>query len=160
MNCNFKLRYCLWCFPLTRELLNLNDCFVRPYLNLNLFISDSVWFTYIKDLQNTLLKSHEQYLIKYVIDFFESWIIGLHNIHTQFTRDILAHNIAIKRYCDKNIFFEPWISMSNQGKLLMNHKSRYFMFCKELTLAKRNQWIKNIFLSQYSPSKCLVWIRP
>ena len=26
------------------------------------------------------MKSHEQHLIKYVIDFFESWIIGLHNI--------------------------------------------------------------------------------
>ena len=24
-----------------------------------------------------------------------------------FTRDILTHNIAIKRYCDKNDIFEP-----------------------------------------------------
>ncbi len=31
-----------------------------------------------------------------------------------FTRDIFAHNIAIKR--KKNIF-EPWISMTNQGNL-------------------------------------------
>ncbi len=43
----------------------------------------------------------------------------------------------------------PWISMTSQGKLLTNHKSRYFMFRKELTMANRNQWIKIIFLSQY-----------
>jgi len=48
-------------------------------------VSRVVWVLFVsseslKDLQNTLLKSHEQHLIKYVIDFFESWIIGLHNI--------------------------------------------------------------------------------
>jgi len=44
-----------------------------------------------------------------------------------FTQDILTHNIVIKLYCDKNIF-EPLISIG-QGKLLTNHKLRYFMFC-------------------------------
>jgi hypothetical protein len=38
-----------------------------------------------------------------------------------FTRDILAHNIVIKRYRDKK-YFEPWISMSSQGKHLMKHE--------------------------------------
>jgi len=57
--------------------------------------------------------------------------------------DILAHNIVIKRYCN---IFEPWISMTNKGKLLTNHKSRYFMFLKELTLVSHwNPWLKNIF---------------
>jgi len=31
--------------------------------------------------------------------------------------------------------------------------------CQELTLAFRHPWLKNIFLSQYCASKCLVWIR-
>ncbi len=75
----------------------------------------------------------------------------------------------MKRYCDKKIFLSHGFlclfvyvsfSMSSQGKLLTNHKSRFFMFCKEITLANWNQWIKNKFLSQYCPSKCLVWIRP
>jgi len=34
-----------------------------------------------------------------------------------FTRDILAHNIAIKRFCDKKDNFEPQVSF-DQGKLL------------------------------------------
>jgi len=61
----------------------------------------------------------------------------------------------IKRYCNKKNF-EPWISITSQGKLLTNLKLRYYMFCLELTLANRNQWLKNIFLLQYCPSKCLV----
>jgi len=37
------------------------------------------------------------------------------------------------QYCDKKILqqkdiFEPWISMTSQGKLLTNQKSMYFMF--------------------------------
>jgi len=35
------------------------------------------------------------------------------------------------QYCDKKKkadIFEPWIAMTNQAKLLTNHKSRYFMF--------------------------------
>ncbi len=42
-----------------------------------------------------------------------------------FTRDILTHNIAIKRYCDKKIFLSHWLIMAkvssqrttNQGTL-------------------------------------------
>ncbi len=37
-----------------------------------------------------------------------------------FTRDILTHNIEIKRYCNKNIF-EPLVSIG-QGKLLTKHE--------------------------------------
>jgi len=33
-------------------------------------------------------------------------------------------------------------------------------FFPELTLAYRDPWPKNIFLSQYCVQKCLVWIRP
>ncbi len=39
-----------------------------------------------------------------------------------FTRDILTHNIAIKRYCNKKDIFEPLVSIY-QGKLLiMKHE--------------------------------------
>jgi len=31
------------------------------------------------------------------------WFVGI-GTKASFTRDILAHNIAIKRYCDKKIF--------------------------------------------------------
>ncbi len=44
-----------------------------------------------------------------------------------YTLNIFTHNIAIKRYCNKKDNFEPWMS-KGQGKLLTNHKSRYFMF--------------------------------
>jgi len=37
-------------------------------------------------------------------------------IKALFTRDILTHNIAIKRYCDKKNIFEPLIYI-DQGKL-------------------------------------------
>jgi len=37
-------------------------------------------------------------------------------------------------------------SMANQGKLLTKHKVPWFVVCLEITLANRNQWLKNIFL--------------
>ena len=42
-----------------------------------------------------------------------------------FTRYIFAHNIAIKRYCDKKTFFGPWIS-TGQGKLFKKIKVCFF----------------------------------
>jgi len=48
----------------------------------------------------------------------------------------------------------------NHGKLLTKHRVPWFVVRYELTLAYRDPWRKNIFLSQYCVSKCLVWIRP
>jgi len=42
-------------------------------------------------------------------------ISGLSRAHV--THDIFAHNIAIKRYCDKKDNYDTWIS-KGQGKLL------------------------------------------
>ncbi len=73
-----------------------------------------------------------------------------------FTQDILTHNIAIKRYCDKKTFSRHRFLQNNQGKLFKEHTLIYLLFmhlgsfiCQELTLANRNRWLKNIFLSQY-----------
>ncbi len=44
-----------------------------------------------------------------------------HNFQPLFTRDILTHNIAIKRHCDKKDICEPWISI-DQGKAKVSFK--------------------------------------
>ncbi len=61
-------------------------------------------------------------------------------VNALFTQDILTHNIAIKRYCNKNIFLGPWMS-TGQGKLLTKksikaHKqnTNQGMFFREFTL--------------------------
>jgi hypothetical protein len=41
-----------------------------------------------------------------------------------YTLDVLAHNIAIKRYKDF-VNFEPWVSITNQGMLLTKLNLRY-----------------------------------
>ncbi len=67
-----------------------------------------------------------------------------------FTRDILAHNIAIKRYWDKKIILRQRFLLTNQGKLLK--KITWFVFCLCTLISffdSRHPWLKNIFLSQY-----------
>ncbi len=60
-----------------------------------------------------------------------------------FTHNIFAHNIAMKRYCNKKIFFSSkycsYISKSYQ----INRKT-YFQFTRW-----KKYWLKNIYLSQY-----------
>ena len=77
-----------------------------------------------------------------------------------FTQEILAHNVAIKRYWDRKIFLNHGLPRTNQGKLLMKHKVPWFVVRQELTLANRSQCLKNIFLSQDCASKWLMRIRP
>jgi hypothetical protein len=87
-----------------------------------------------------------------------------------FTRDIFAHNIAIKRYC--NIchflaidFYSNRFLLNNQGKLLLNLVNDLMYLV--LGFDKRSPWpidihgpktsfYRNIFLSKYCPQKCLV----
>jgi len=59
----------------------------------------------------------------------------------RYTLDIFTHNIATKRYCDKKIIFEPWMSKGH-GKLLTKISSRYITFFTELTLVfKSLPWL-------------------
>jgi len=54
-----------------------------------------------------------------------------------YTLDIFAHNIEVKRW--KNDNFEPWVSMTNQGKLLTKLSPRYVGVLKRLPrLLNRN----------------------
>jgi len=88
-----------------------------------------------------------------------------------FTRDIFAHNIAILR--------QKYIAIigvtdfyANQGKLLTKICTRYITSFRRLPwFLKSLPWpldiygskiyfYRNIFLSQYCASKCLVWMRP
>jgi len=60
-----------------------------------------------------------------------------------FTPDILAHNIAIKRYCDKKTFLSKYFSHISKSyqidiiNIFNSHGENYIY------------WLKNIFLSQY-----------
>ncbi len=81
-----------------------------------------------------------------------------------YTLVIFAHNISIKR--SKEIDnFEPWVSMTNQDKLLKIN-SRYVRVFKSLPqLVNRNLCLKiikykNNFLSQHCGQKYLVCTGP
>jgi len=73
---------------------------------------------------------------------------------------------TILRYKDKKIILShmfQWptmVSSKNIPWIVLFVYLPLFIFCKELTLAFRYPRHKNIFLSQYWASKCLVWIRP
>ncbi len=70
------------------------------------------------------------------------------------THDIL-HNIAIKIYCDKNIF-GPWMYIG-QGKLLTKHKTRHMRFFKSLPLLGIEAYVSkllNIIISFFITILC------
>ena len=81
-----------------------------------------------------------------------------------FTRDILTHNIAIKRYYDKNIFLSHWFLLvkvssqrtTNQGTLCFVKSLPWLVI--EIHGSKISFYL-NIFLSKYCVPKCLVWIK-
>jgi len=78
------------------------------------------------------------------------------------TRDILAHNIAIKRYCDKNIILSHRFLLC-QGKLWAQGTLYSFLSSPWLgieTLCSKMSFYCDIFLSQYCVPKCLMWVRP
>jgi len=72
-------------------------------------------------------------------------LIFLYSWLALFTRDILAHNIAIKRYCHKKIISRHMFQWATK----ISSEKNIPWFFKELTLAYRDPWLKNIFLSQY-----------
>jgi len=80
-----------------------------------------------------------------------------HFVKALFTWDIFTHNIAIKRYCNKDIF-GPWIS-KGQGKLFK--KIGVCFFRAFLGWSLRHVARNYLFIStQYCVPKCLVWTRP
>jgi len=73
------------------------------------------------------------------------------------------------QYCDKKIFDKKIILrhrflLTNLGKLFKKHTLTCVLFMYLdlfiCPLAFRHPWLKNILLSHYCASKCLVWIRP
>ncbi len=81
----------------------------------------------------------------------------LNSTQLQFIVDIVKALIHTRRfgtqYCDK--ILRHRFLLTNQGKLWKNIP----WFIKDLTLADRDRWPKNIFLSQYCVRKWLMWIR-
>jgi hypothetical protein len=75
-----------------------------------------------------------------------------------FTRDILVHNIVIKRYCDKNIFLSHGFQQNIKYLDLWYIKSLPWLVIE--IHGSKISFYRNIFLSQYCVPKCLVWIRP
>jgi len=74
-----------------------------------------------------------------------------------FTRDILTHNIAIKRYFWAIDFYWPSL---NEPQIKVLHVSlRAYLGWVWKPIAQ-NFFYCNIFLSQYCVPKCLVWKRP
>jgi len=73
----------------------------------------------------------------YMVFFYPSFLLRPYSHETQ--------------YCDKKIkrYFWTMDFKTNQGKLLTKHRVPWFVVCWELTLAYRDPWRKNIFLSQY-----------
>jgi len=62
-----------------------------------------------------------------------------------FTHNIFAHNIAIKRYCDKKDVFGPWMSIG-QGKLLSKHNTRYIRLLTRFYKSLPWLFIRNLLL--------------
>ncbi len=93
--------------------------------------------------------------IQTMLCFFARFLYFYFHFHTRHFATQYC-DIAIKRYCDKKIISSHMF----QWPTKVSSEKTYLDFFKELTLAFRDPWPKNVFLSQYCVRKCLVWIRP
>jgi len=84
-------------------------------------------------------------LFKYFMLVYTGWLLGL--IHTRHFDG---------QYCDKKRISSHMF----QWPTKVSSEKTYLDFLKEFTLAYRDPWPKNVFLSQYCVQKCLVRIRP
>ena len=66
------------------------------------------------------------------------------HIYALFTRHILAHNIAIKRYCDKIYYFSSKYCSYISKSFQISRKKNIFNSHDE-----KKYWLKNVFLSFY-----------
>jgi hypothetical protein len=130
--------------------------------------------TYILDRSFYVLKFISNSKISMSLYFFIA-VLDLGLVHTREKKPCILIKLYVfslvwtrpysheTQYCDKKIILIHRFLFTNQGKLLKTYLDLFCLFiyfdlfiCQELTLAIRYPWLKNIFLSQYCASKCLV----
>ncbi len=128
-------------------------CIHPPFFLQTHYCSNKL-FNSFKNKNQILSTMFTSFFLCFVCIYLQKQILGL--IHTR--------NFGTQ-YCDKKIILSHMFQWTT--KLWKTYFELFCLFiyldlffCEELTLAFRYPWLKNIFLSRYCASKCLVWIRP